>query len=136
MEKLGFGIDELGVCLATAESFICDDVFQERNIRLHAPDTEFAQGAVHSLAGHRKIAAHRCDFHEHRVIVGRYYRARIARGGVQTNAETSGRAVVENSPIVRREIFLRVFSGHPTLDGETDARDLILRRNRDFLAEK
>ena len=93
-EELGLGIDELGVRLAGAEGFVGDDVFEERDVRLHAADAEFAEGAIHALAGHGEIAAHGGQFHQHGIVERRDDRAGIARGGVEAHAESGGGAVV------------------------------------------
>jgi len=129
LEQLGLGINELGVRLAGAEGFVGDDVFEERNVGLHASDAELAQGPVHALAGHRKIAAHRRDLHQHRVIIRRDDRTGIACGGIKTDAETRGRAVVEDAAVIGREILLRILGGDTALNGESIAGDLVLLRN-------
>ena len=135
-EKLGLGVDELGVRLAGAERFVGDDVFEERDVRFHAADAEFAQRAVHALAGHREIAAHGGELHQHGIIERRDDRAGIARGGVEADSETGGGAVVEDAAVVRGEIFLRILGGDAALDREAVARDLVLRWQGDFLIEK
>jgi hypothetical protein len=47
------------VCLAGAEGLVGDDVLEEGNVGFHPADAELAQRAVHPLAGHREIPAHR-----------------------------------------------------------------------------
>ena len=118
--------------LAGAEGFVGDDVFEERDVGLHAADAELAQRAVHALAGHREVAAHRGDLHQHRVVERRDDRAGVAHGAVEADAEAGGRAVVEDAAVVRREIVLRVLGGDAALDGEAVARDLLLRRDGHF----
>ena len=67
-EQLGLGVDQLGVRLAASERVVADDVFEERDVRLHPTDAELTQGAVHALARDLKTATHRGDLHQHRVI--------------------------------------------------------------------
>ena len=128
-KQLGLGIDELGVGLTAAEGFIRNDIFQKRNVGLHAADAELTQRAIHALAGHREIAAHRGDLHQHRVVEWRDHRAGVARGGIEADAKTGSRAVVENAAVVGREILFRILGGDAALDRKAIARDLILRRN-------
>src|SRR5205807_9332714 len=49
-KKLGRLVKERRCNLSGAKLRMIDDVFDEGNIRLHAADSEFAKGAVHSLA--------------------------------------------------------------------------------------
>ena len=135
-EELGLGVDELGVRLAGAEGLVGDDVFEERDVRFHAADAELAEGAIHALAGHREIAAHGGELHEHGIVERRDDRTGIARGGVEAHAETGGGAVVEDAAVVGREIFLRIFGGDAALDREAVARDVFLGRQGDFLIEE
>ena len=128
-EQLGLGIDELGVGLTAAEGFIRNDIFQKRDVGLHAADAEFTQRTVHALAGHREITAHRGDLHQHRVVEWRDHRAGVARSGIEANAKTGSRAVVENTAVIGREIFLGILGGDAALDRESIARDLFLRRD-------
>jgi hypothetical protein len=135
-EKLRLRIDEFGVRLAGTEGFVGDDVFEERDVRFHAADAELAEGAIHALAGHREIAAHGGELHEHGIIERRDDRTGIARGGVEAHAETGGGAVVEDAAVVRGEVFLRILGGDAALDGEAVARDVFLRRKGDLFVEK
>ena len=122
--------------LTAAEGFIRNDIFQKRNVGLHAADAELTQRAVHALAGHREIAAHRGDLHQHRVVEWRDHRAGVARGGIEADAKTGGRAVVENAAVVGREIFLGILGGDAALDRKAIARDLILRGDGHLGAEE
>jgi len=49
LEEAGEVVDELGVRVAGAESGIRDDVFEERNVGLHAADAEFRGREVFRL---------------------------------------------------------------------------------------
>src|SRR5882762_5488331 len=40
--------------LATLKVRVIDDILEKRNVRLHAADAEFPQGAIHALAGVRE----------------------------------------------------------------------------------
>ena len=52
LEQLGRGVDERRGRLAGAEFVVVNDVFQERDVRLHAADAELAQRAVHAVQRH------------------------------------------------------------------------------------
>ena len=49
LEQFRRGVDQRGRRRAGAEGLVVDDVFEERNVRLHAADAELAQRAVHAL---------------------------------------------------------------------------------------
>src|SRR6266850_1952982 len=91
------------------------DVLDERNIRLHAPNTELAKSAVHALAGFGKIRAPSRDFDEQRVVIRSEHRAGVRGTAIQANPKTSRRTVSRYFPVVWGEVFLRVFGGHPAL---------------------
>src|SRR2546423_3516899 len=60
-QQFGSRINQGGSCQACAESLVCDDIFQKGNVRFHAADAEFAQGAVHSLQSQWECAPKGCD---------------------------------------------------------------------------
>ena len=124
------------MCLAGAEGFISDDVFEERNVGFYPANPELAEGAIHALAGSGETTTRGGEFHQHRIVVWCDDRACIAGSGVEADAETCGGAVVENAAVIRREVFLRIFRGDTALDGEAVAGNFILGRNGDFFAEK
>ena len=124
------------MCLAAAEGFIGDDVFEKRDVGFHPADAELAQCAVHPLASRREVATHRGDLDQHRVIIRRHDGSGIARGGVQTDAEARGRAVVEDATVVGGEVFRGIFGRHAALDGEAVAGNLVLRWNGDLVAKQ
>ena len=45
--------------LAGAEGLVRDDVFEERDVRLHPADAELPQRAVHALEGDREMSGRR-----------------------------------------------------------------------------
>ena len=109
-----------------------DDVFQKRDIGLHAANAEFAQRAVDARQSDFKSRAADRQFHQERIVKRRDDRAGCALRAVETNAQTGGAAISENLSVIRRETLFRVFGRDARLNRETDARDLVLRRNRDF----
>jgi hypothetical protein len=124
------------VSISLVCAFVGDDIFEERDVRFHPADAELAQRAIHALAGHGEVAAHGGELHEHGIVVGRDDGARIARGGIEADAEACGGAVVEDAAVIRGEVFLRILGGDAALDGEAVARDVFLRRKGDLFVEK
>ncbi len=53
---------------AGAERFVSDDVFEEGDVGFDAADAEFAEGAVHALAGGGEVAALCGEFDEHGIV--------------------------------------------------------------------
>src|SRR5258707_2034512 len=54
-EKLGRVVEERGGHFAGAKLRVIYDIFDERDVRLHAANAEFAKCAMHALAGFGKI---------------------------------------------------------------------------------
>ncbi len=64
VEKLGGGVDEGGGGFSGAERVVVDDVFEERDVCLHAADTEFREGAMHPVEGEIEGGGEGGDFYE------------------------------------------------------------------------
>ena len=84
-----------------------DHVFQERNVGLHAAHAEFAQRAVHALAGVREVASPRRDLHQQRIVKRRDHRAAVGRAAVEPDAEAGRRAIRVNLAVIGNEVVLR-----------------------------
>ena len=58
--------------MVTSPAWKCrmvDDIFEKRDVGLDAANAEFAQRAVHALAGVRELAAPGGDFYQQRIVV-------------------------------------------------------------------
>ena len=81
-EELRRGVDQCRARLPGAKGLVLDDVFDERNVRLHAANPEFLQRAVHAIERHREVHAASGDLNQQRIINRRDHTARIALAAV------------------------------------------------------
>src|SRR5579863_9170707 len=89
---------------ARAKLRMVDDIFDERNIGGDAADAEFAQSAIHAIAGFVEMFAPRGNFDEERVVIRGENRAGVGRTAVETDAESSGGTIGRNFSVVGGEI--------------------------------
>ena len=125
-EQLRRGIDQRRARLTIAEGLVLDDVFDERNVRLHAADAEFLQRAVHAIERNRKAHATGGNLHQQRIVERRDDTAGITLPSIEPHAETSRRTVSDDAPVIGREIVGRILRGHPRLHGVPHARHVLL----------
>ena len=119
-EEFRRGIDQRRTRLPRAEGLILDDVFDERNVRLHAANPKFLQRAVHAIKRNREAHAAGGDLDQQRIIKRRDHTARIALTAVQSQPEPGSRAVGNDAPIIGCEIIGRILRGHTRLHGVTN----------------
>ena len=68
-----------------------DEIFQERNVGLHAAHAEFAQRPVHAMRPLRRRSLPDVgEFHQQRIEVGRDDRAAESRAAVESHAKPAG----------------------------------------------
>ena len=132
LEERRRGVDERGRRLARGEFRIEDDIFEERNVCLHAANAEFAERAEHSLERHRKGLAARGDLRQKRVVEWRDHTAGRAHAAVEANAETRRASVGDDLAVVRHEFVRRIFGGNAGLDGVAIAGHCVLLRQREL----
>ena len=108
-----------------------DQVQQERDVRLDAPDAELAQGAVGPLLGLLERGAPGGDLREQRIEVRRDDRAAEAVAAVEPDREAAGRPVRRDAAVVRHEVAVRILGRHPALHGDAADVDVVLRRDVD-----
>src|SRR5712691_9377328 len=125
-EKLGRVVEERGGDFAGAKLRVVHNIFDEGDIRFHTANAEFAEGAVHALAGFGKICAPSRDLDEQRIVIGGEHRAGIGGAAIETNTETCGGTIGGNFPVVGGKVFLRVLGGHATLESRTIERNVLL----------
>ena len=130
----GVGIDEFGMNFPGLKRFMENHVFQEGDVGLDPADPELPQGPVHPLNRAQERASAGGHLHQQRIVVGRDHAPGVAIACVQTDAETSGGAVVRHPSIVRGEVVLRILTGDAALDGIAVARDILLSRDIDLFA--
>src|SRR6266481_4441944 len=114
MEKLGRFVEERGREFAGAKLRVVHNIFDEGDIRFHAANAEFAEGAVHTLASFGKICAPGRDFDEKRIVIRSEHRAGISGAAIETDTETRGRTIGGKFSLGGREVFLWVPGGHAT----------------------
>ena len=131
-EEFRSGVDECRSRLAAAEIPMLNHVLKERNVGLHAANSELRESAMHAVHRNLVVLTRGDDLHEHGVVEGRDDRAGIAHRTVQPDAEATGGAVGEQLAVVGRELVLGVFGGDAALDRVAVAGNLILRRHADF----
>src|SRR5690606_1643144 len=103
IEKLWGGVDECGGRFSGAEGFVVDDVFEERDVRLHSANTEFRKGAVHPVEREIESGAESGDFNKERIVKRGDYGTGVAHGSIEADAETGGGTVVEDFAVVGGE---------------------------------
>lgn len=131
-EETRLGVDEFGVGIARTEGGILDHVLEERDVCFHATDTEFAEGAVHALAGGLEVTAGGGELDEHGVVIRSDYGSGVAISGIESDAKAGGGTVVGDATVVGCEAFFGVFGGDPALNGEAVAGNVRLRGDADF----
>src|SRR5260370_36588529 len=124
-EKLGRVVEERGGDFAGAKLRVVHNIFDEGDIRFHTANAEFAEGAVHALAGFRQICAPSRDLDEQRIVIGGEHRAGIGGAPTETNTETCGGTISGNFPAVGGKVFLRGLGGHATLESRTIERNVL-----------
>ena len=127
-------VDHRGRRAAAAERRVIDHVFHERNVRLHAADSHFAQCAVHAVERHVERRALRRDLYQQRIVKRRNDRTGVAHACIEPHAVAARAAVGDDLAVARRELVCRVFRRHAALHREAAARNLRLRRDAHFLA--
>src|SRR6266849_6067136 len=134
-EQFGRLVEERGRDFAGAKLGMVHDIFDERDIRLHAANAEFAKGAIHALAGFGKIRAPGGDFDKQRIVVGSEHRPGIGSTAIETNSESRGGTVRGNFPVVGGKVVLGVLSRHAALEGSAIEWNIFLLRqgNRRFV---
>jgi hypothetical protein len=110
-------------------------VDHELDVRRHAPDAEFAQGAVHAGDGLLGRLGMGRDLDQQRIVVAGDDRPRIGRAAIQPDAVPGGRAIGRQAAIVRDEVVQRVFCRHPALQRVAVQLDLGLGRNAGRLGQ-
>jgi hypothetical protein len=130
-DQVGRRVDERRGGRAPREFRVDQHVLEERDVRLHAADAEFAEAAVHALDGLVEGRGEGGDLDEQRIVVGRDHRAAVSGAAVQPDAEAGGRAVVGDPSEVRNELVLRILGRHAALHREPAGVDLLLRRDPD-----
>src|SRR5262249_43516534 len=110
-EELGRLLQPPCVDSASLEIGVIDDVLQKRDVGLHAAHTEFAEAAVHALAGIAELAAPSSGLDQEGIVERRDDRAAVSGAAVKSNAEASGGAVGRNAAVVRDEVIRRVLGG-------------------------
>ena len=114
------------------ERVVVDDVFQERNVRLHAANAEFPQRPVHALQRAMKRLRRHRELHQQRIVERRHHRAAVAHAAVQPHAETARRAIRQDAAVIGLEFVFRVFRRDAALHGIAVARHVFLLRNAHF----
>ena len=109
-----------------------DDVFEERDVRLDAADTEFAEDAARAVERDVVGVAAGDALHEQRVVERRDHRAGEAHRAVEAHAEAAGRAIREQPAVVGDELVFRILRRDAALDRVAVARHLVLRRHADL----
>lgn len=56
-EESGSLFEEAGGDIAVLEGVVVDDIFEEGDVGLDAPDAELTQGPIHALAGFGEVSA-------------------------------------------------------------------------------
>src|SRR5258706_5697691 len=130
MEKLGRFVEERGREFAGAKLRVVHNIFDEGDIRFHAANAEFAEGAVHTLTSFGKICAPGRDFDEKRIVIGGEHRAGISGAAIKTDTKACGRTIGGNFSVVGCEVVLRVLGGHATLESGAIERNILLIRQR------
>ena len=117
VEELGSLVNELGVARPGPEGGVGQNVGDEGDVGLNAPDVLLTQGPGGPAAGPLKGVVPGGDLYQQRVIIGGDHRAGVGVAAVQTDAEAAAGAVGGDLAGVRGEVVGRVLGGHPALDG-------------------
>ena len=126
-EEVGRRVDEFGRIAVIQKGRMFQQVDDELDVRRHAADAEFAQGAVHPRNRLFRRLGMGGHLDEQAVIIARDDAARIGRAAIQPDAVAGGRAVGGQAAIVGDEVVQRVFGGDAALYGMAVQLDLSLR---------
>ena len=110
-------VDEFRVVFVVQERRVFQQVFHERNVRRHAADTEFTQGAVHT--GNRRLGRLGPCRHlfQQAVVIACDHRARIGRAAIQTDAHAGRAAIGGDAAVIGDKVVQRVLGRHAALQG-------------------
>ena len=117
LEELRGLVDELGVALARPEGGVGQDVGDEGDVGLDAPDVLLPDGPGGPAAGPLEGVVPGGDLHQQGVIVGGDDRPGIGVAAVQPDPAAAAGAVGGDLAGVGGEVVGGVLGGHPALDG-------------------
>ena len=117
LEELGGLVDELGVALAGPEGGVAEDVADEGDVGLDAPDVLLPDGPGGPLAGALEGVGPGGDLDQQGVVVGGDDGAGVGVAAVQTDTAAAAGAVGGDLAGVGGEVVGGVLGGHPALDG-------------------
>ena len=113
-----------------------DDVHQDRDVRFHAADAEFAQAAVHAVERLSVRARRDRQLDEHGVVIRRDDSAVDAEGAIEAHPESAGASIGEDFAKIRRKSVFWILGGDPALDGITGFFDVgLLRQSKGFVVQ-
>ena len=134
VEELRAVVDELGVALALEEGGVVQDVGEEGDVGLHAPDVDLADGPGRPAADAGEGVVPGGDLHEKGIVVGGDDGAGGGVAAVQPDAEAAAAAVHGDAAVVGGEVVLGVLGGNPALDGVAVDVQILLIRQTDVRA--
>ena len=114
------------------KSRIFQDIGDECDVGLNAPDMHLVDGTGGLPADAGEGVVPSGDLYQQRIIIGGDHRAGVGIAAVQTNAETAGGAVRSDLSGVRREVVGRVLGGNAALDGVAVLMDVLLGGDADL----
>ena len=121
-------VDETGGQISVGEGRMGDEVFKKLQVRGHAADAEFAQGALHAVDRFLGRWRPGGDLDQQRVVIRRDDGTAVGRAGVEPHAKARRAAVGAEAAIVWQEVVGRVFGGDAALQGMAAEADISLRR--------
>ena len=117
LEELRRLVDELRVAAAGDEGGVLEDVGDEGDVGLDAPDVDLVDGPGGLAAHAGEGVVPGSDLHQQGVVIGGDHRAGVGVAAVQPDAEAAGRAVGGDAAGVGGEVVGRVLGGDAALDG-------------------
>ena len=132
LEQLGSLVNKPSGKATLDEFRVRHDLDQERNIRLHTPDTEFLKNSFHAICRIDKSPSAHRHFDQQRIVKRIDHGTGKRASTIQPNPCPARRSVVRNPSIIGHEIVRRIFGCHATLNREAVRLDVRLRSEIDF----
>ncbi len=127
-------VNEVDVVRAVDKGRCFQYVNQEADVGLDTADTEFFQDAQHLLDS-TFVRQRVCrSFDQQGIIIRSNNCARISIAAVKTNAEAAAAAVYHDFTGIRHKVVHRIFCRNTALNGVTQAANVFLRFDADFVA--
>ena len=110
-------VNKAGGIVIVQEGWMLEQIFHKGNIRTHASDAKFAQGAVHAGNGRLRSWGPSGNLFQKTIIIAGDHRTRIGSTTVKPDAHTCRPTISSNAAVIGDKIIRWIFGGNTALDG-------------------